>query len=146
MKYQIKIAGQNFEVEITDLYTRPIMVLVDGETVEVWPHESVQATSAPAPTAPSPLPALKLTTATMPSISTSGNNANQVLAPIPGVIVSINVQPGTTVVYGQELCVLEAMKMKNAIRATRPGRIDAVHIAVGQQVKHHDVLMDYAVS
>jgi biotin carboxyl carrier protein len=48
------------------------------------------------------------------------------------------------VVAGQELCVLEAMKMKNTIRASRDGEISKVHITVGQHVKHHDILVEYA--
>lgn len=144
MKYQIKIGEQTFEVEITDLYARPIVAVVDGERIEVWPHETV-APPAPSAATTTAVPA-KLATATMPSISATSSNANQVLAPIPGVIVSIAVQPGATVVYGQELCVLEAMKMKNAIRATRAGRIENIYVQVGQQVKHHDALMDYAAS
>ncbi len=66
-----------------------------------------------------------------------------VRAPIPGVIVSVAVQPGQAVTVGQELCVLEAMKMKNVIRAPRAGVIAAVRVAVGQTVKHKDVLVEY---
>jgi biotin carboxyl carrier protein len=65
------------------------------------------------------------------------------VAPLPGVVASIAVHPGTVTSIGQELCVLEAMKMKNAIRAGRAGRIAAVHISVGQHVRHNDPLVDY---
>jgi biotin carboxyl carrier protein len=40
--------------------------------------------------------------------------------------------------------VLEAMKMKNAIRAPRDGQIAVVRAALGQHVKHHEILMEYA--
>jgi biotin carboxyl carrier protein len=66
----------------------------------------------------------------------------QVLAPIPGVIDSIAVQPGDGVVRGQELLVLEAMKMKNVIRATRAGTVAAVHVTARQHVKHGDPLVE----
>ncbi len=69
---------------------------------------------------------------------------NVVRAPIPGVIISIAVQPGDTVEVGQELCVLEAMKMKNAIRAPRAGTIGKVLAAVGEHVQHHDLLIEFA--
>jgi biotin carboxyl carrier protein len=45
---------------------------------------------------------------------------------------------------GDELCTLEAMKMKNVIRAPRAGTIASVKVAVGQHVKHHDVLVEYS--
>ena len=65
-------------------------------------------------------------------------------APIPGVIVSIAVKPGDAVEVGQELCVLEAMKMKNAIRAPRAGTIGKILAAMGEHVQHHDLLIEYA--
>jgi biotin carboxyl carrier protein len=67
-----------------------------------------------------------------------------VRAPIPGVIVALSVQPGVAVTFGQELCVLEAMKMENMIRAPRAGTIAAVRVTVGQHVKRQDVLVEYA--
>lgn len=70
--------------------------------------------------------------------------AKTVLAPLPGVIVAIHVKPGTEVAHGQELCIIEAMKMKNVIRATRSGTIAAINVTLNQHVKHHDVLMEFA--
>jgi biotin carboxyl carrier protein len=72
-----------------------------------------------------------------------GSALEAVRAPIPGVIVSLAIEPGTTVSTGQELCVLEAMKMKNSIRAARAGQIAAIHVTPGQAVKHRDVLMEF---
>ncbi len=147
MKYQIKIEGQNFEVEIDDLHARPVMVLVNGDPVEVWPQNSAPTTAPAADD--SKKPALNTppnNNTVVPPASAPANNTKQVLSPIPGVIVSIGIQPGMEVTYGQELCVLEAMKMKNAIRATRAGRIETIFVTVGQQVNHHDVLMEYAAS
>lgn len=141
MKLQVTIDGQVFEVEIQDLHTRPIVAVVDGEPVEVWPQEVV---SQAAPTLSSPVkPKAELSLRTKVTAS-SGNNQNIVYAPIPGVLVSIAVQPGAEVIQGQELCIIEAMKMKNAIRATRAGRISAVLVSAGQQVKHRDILMEYS--
>jgi biotin carboxyl carrier protein len=47
------------------------------------------------------------------------------------------------VAYGQQLCVLEAMKMKNSIRAGRAGVIDRVLVAVGEQVSQNQALMTF---
>ncbi len=138
-----------FEVEVGDLYARPITVLVDGEAFEVWPEESMLAAlspaAAPAPTAAAPRPgtgALRPVSTKTPAVP-GRDRSRIVAAPIPGVIVSIAVQPGDAVTAGQELCVLEAMKMKNVIRAARAGEIAVVHVAVGQHVKHHDPLIEY---
>jgi biotin carboxyl carrier protein len=72
------------------------------------------------------------------------DKTKSVLAPIPGVILSIAVKPGDAVVFGQELCVLEAMKMKNQIRANRAGKIAELRVAPGEQVRHSQVLFEYA--
>lgn len=72
--------------------------------------------------------------------------SNTVVAPIPGLIFLIKVQEGETVIPGQELCVLEAMKMKNVIRAPRAGQIASVKVSNGQQVAEGDVLVEFSKS
>lgn len=147
MKYQIKIDDRIFEVEIGNLQSRPIIAVVDGEPIEVWPQDD-QKSPSPYPTASKHEDSKPLPKAVNDSSKRAADaaKANSVYAPIPGVIVSIAINPGDAVVYGQELCILEAMKMKNAIRATRDGVINALYVSVGQQVKHHDILMDYEES
>ncbi len=146
---RVTVEGQTFDVEIVDLHARPVLAIVDGETFEVWP-ESRAVHPVPAgdrsvdQAPPAPIPPA------VPAVQPGGNGAqavpklNAVYAPIPGVIRSIAVKPGSVVKFGQELCVLEAMKMNNVIRASREGRIAAVHVAVGEHVRHHAILMEYA--
>jgi biotin carboxyl carrier protein len=64
-------------------------------------------------------------------------------APIPGVILSVAIREGSEVTIGQDLCTLEAMKMKNSIRSPRKGVIASVHVSAGQAVQHHDILMEF---
>ncbi len=45
--------------------------------------------------------------------------------------------------YGQELCVLEAMKMKNIIRAGKAGVIHKILVSTGDQVSQSQTLMEY---
>jgi biotin carboxyl carrier protein len=63
-------------------------------------------------------------------------------APLPGKIVEILVGAGDTVERGQTLGVLEAMKMQNAVCATRAGRVRAVHVNVGDEVTHGQALFE----
>ncbi len=138
MKMRVKIEDKSFEVEIEDLQSRPILATVEGETLEVWPEEASQAageTSAPV-SLPSPQ-------AEAAGVAGKPSNANAVLAPIPGTIVAVLVKEGDQVKYGQEMVTLEAMKMKNAIRATRSAKIAAVRVGVGDQVRHSQVLLEY---
>ena len=143
MKLRVKINDKTFDVEVGDLQARPIQAIVDGETFEIFPEESEVAAppvaAAPAaakPTVPQPAAPAK------PALEV--NAAKAVLAPLPGVILSIAVKVGDTVKPGQELCVLEAMKMRNPIRAGRNGTIAAIHIHVGDTVRHSSPLMEYS--
>lgn len=54
------------------------------------------------------------------------DTAKMVMSPMPGAIVSIAVQVGQTVVDGQDLCVIEAMKMQNLIKSQREGKIKSI--------------------
>lgn len=77
-------------------------------------------------------------------MSSSSLAGNVVKAPIPGVVIAVLVKPGQNVKVGQELITIEAMKMKNAIRATRDGEVALVHVEVGQTVPHSQPLITFA--
>lgn len=142
MKLNVTVEGKTYTVEIDDLNARPVVATVDGESVEVYPEEA----SGPAPQASasalSSAAAAAAPAAPVQAAAPTGG-AKMVNAPIPGTIVSISVKPGDSVTHGQELCALEAMKMKNAIRATRPGKIAAVHVTVGTQVRQGAPLVEF---
>jgi biotin carboxyl carrier protein len=62
---------------------------------------------------------------------------------MPGDILDIQVAPGDQVQVGDQICSLEAMKMKSAIRSARAGTIAAVEVSDGQAVAHGDVLVRF---
>lgn len=64
-------------------------------------------------------------------------------APMPGVVLSVEVAPGRAVTRGDTLVVLEAMKMKNDLKAQRDGIVARIHVAAGDQVKHGDPLLEF---
>lgn len=63
-------------------------------------------------------------------------------APMPGLIVRINVQAGDTVQAGQGLVVMEAMKMENELRATAAGKVKAVIVTPGTAVEKGALLIE----
>ena len=79
---------------------------------------------APVPTTPAPS-ATKLVT-----------DAGKVNAPLPGNVLSIAVKTGDSVLKGDELCVIEAMKMANIIRSQRDCIIQEVLVSVGDIVPY----------
>jgi 3-methylcrotonyl-CoA carboxylase alpha subunit len=62
--------------------------------------------------------------------------------PMPGKVIKVAVAPGAQVVKGDELVVVEAMKMENAIRAPRDGRVKSVAARVGDLVSPGLVLVE----
>lgn len=64
-----------------------------------------------------------------------------VRAIIPGRIAAVNVASGDAVAAGQQLLVLEAMKMLNELRSPREGTVDRIAVAVGETVEVGDLLL-----
>lgn len=65
-------------------------------------------------------------------------------APVPGTVVAIEIEAGQSVVEGQTLLVLEAMKMEHRIIAAADGEVAEVLVAVGDSVDAHQVLVTMA--
>ncbi len=63
---------------------------------------------------------------------------------MPGTILTVDVKVGQTVESGQAVCVLEAMKMKNPIRANQGGVVAEVAAQSGQSVAYGDLLVRLA--
>ena len=69
---------------------------------------------------------------------------NQVIAPMPGRIVLVKAQAGDAVEQGQELLVMEAMKMELALKAPRAGTIESINATQGEFVEADAVLVRFA--
>lgn len=63
---------------------------------------------------------------------------------IPGTVVEILVKPGDTVKEGDDLVILEAMKMKNRLKSHTDGKVVAVNVAPGDRVTKGAVLVEIA--
>jgi 3-methylcrotonyl-CoA carboxylase alpha subunit len=63
-------------------------------------------------------------------------------APMPGKVIEVKVAAGDTVSKGDELLVVEAMKMENAVRAPRDGRVKTVSARVGEMVSPGTILVE----
>jgi len=149
VKIKVRVDNQDFEVEVGDLDTNPIVAVVEGERFEVWAEEaptpaiapSAQAAAVAAEPAPArahaPVPVWKpRQTDVLPG------QENALVAPIPGLIAEVMVKEGDTVVYGQHLVTLEAMKMLNPLRSSRAGTVKKVYVAQGQVVKSREALIE----
>ena len=66
------------------------------------------------------------------------------VAPMPGMIIRVNVAEGDTVKAGQGLVVMEAMKMENELRATADGKVKAIRVGAGAAVEKGALLIEMA--
>jgi propionyl-CoA carboxylase alpha chain len=71
------------------------------------------------------------------------DTSDSVLSPMPGTLISYAVQEGDEVQAGQELCIVEAMKMQNIIRSPRVGRIASCKVDVGSSLKSDEIIMEF---
>ena len=124
MKYVVTLNGKNYEVEV-------------NETEAVVTNVS-DAVYAPAPVAAPAAPVAEAAPAAPQAVSAQGTN---IVAPMPGSIVNINVSVGQTVKAGDVLIILEAMKMENDITAPCDGVVKQVVTTKGSTVNTDDVLL-----
>lgn len=144
MKYTLVIEDHTYQVEIGNLHTNPIITWVNGSMIEVYTEPKTDRAISSGEARPAPPVSPKPPPTSSAQVSDSDLDHLTIRSPIPGTIISIAVKPGDEVEAGQELCVLEAMKMKNMIRAPRTGTIATVQVSAGQSVQHRDLLMEYA--
>jgi biotin carboxyl carrier protein len=72
---------------------------------------------------------------------TAGSGRTELRAVIPGRILSVSVAPGDAVTAGQQVMVIEAMKMQNELRAPRDGVVGRVDAGPGRTVELGDLLL-----
>jgi len=65
-----------------------------------------------------------------------------VRAPMPGLVVKVEVEEGDLVEAGTGLLIVEAMKMENELSAEVPARVGVIHVSAGQAVEKGQLLMD----
>lgn len=130
--YRFKINGNEYNVEINSVEGSNASVTVNGTPYQVELENAPAAPVQAVPAAPAAAaPAQAAPAAAKPAASGAGK---AVTSPLPGVIIAIKVNVGDTVKAGQEVAVLEAMKMENSIEATHDGTVTAVHVAKGDSI------------
>ncbi|MBO5107301.1 MAG: acetyl-CoA carboxylase biotin carboxyl carrier protein subunit [Bacteroidales bacterium] len=133
--YKFKINGNEYNVAINSVEGTNASVTVNGTDYQVElenaPAAPVQAAPATAPAAAPAQAAPAAPAAPKPAASGAGK---AVTSPLPGVIIAVKVNVGDSVKAGQEVAVLEAMKMENSIEAEHDGTVTAIHVAKGDSV------------
>ena len=138
---RVKVGDKWYTVQVEDLSTSPVRVTVEGETYYVEVEGRPTATPADRQASGYRQPRAAPGQAQARTPVPKGSD-NLIRSPMPGKVVSVNVKPGESVAQGQEVCVVEAMKMEQVISAPRDGVIKAVHAKPMQQVGQDDALVE----
>ena len=152
-KYQYKVKGVDYEVEIAQVEGKIATVNVNGIPFEIEMQKPINAAKHPAlasaraqspvvapvaaPAAPAAKPAPQ--PAAQPAAPAGAGNALK--APLPGTIIDVKVQVGQQVNVGDTVVVLEAMKMQNNIESEYAGQVTSVLVKQGDTVMEGAVLL-----
>ena len=129
---RIKIGEKWYTVEVDNLEYSPITVKVDGESFEFEiPDLPLKSNQEPAEPESS---------VDMPE-NTSNNSV--INSPIAGKILAIKIKPGSSVKSGDELCIIEAMKMEQSIRAHGEAKVKKIFVKPMDQVNTNDPLIEF---
>ena len=150
-KYQYKVQGVDYNVEIEEVSGNLAKVNVNGIPFEVelqQPINAAQAITRPKVSAPKSAPAAApaaapsvAAPAAAPAATPVAGNGTSVKSPLPGTITAVNVKVGDKVNNGDTVVVLEAMKMQNNIEAETTGTITSVAVSAGDSVMEGSVLV-----
>ena len=144
---KVQVGNRWFTVEITDINSEWIKTKVDGDIIEINitelektdPALQEQAKNKPAPIskAVDPKPEVKTT------VDTASGETKELKSPMPGTIISINIKVGDSIQLGDDIYILEAMKMQQTIRSEEAGIINSIEVESGQQVLDGDTIMTF---
>ena len=127
-KYHVLKEGRSFDVEVVSnsFYDRSYLIKVKNKTYEVVLKNE-----------------LDLQIAEMGFSLGSTKNISNIMAPMPGLILDINVVVGELVAEDAPLLILEAMKMENVITSPREGVIKSITVKKGDTVDKKQLLISY---
>ena len=137
MKYQVKVDGKVFEVEVEkvgggygsltpgSLTAAPVAAPVAPAAPAPQQAAPAQQQAAPAQQQAAPAPA--------PAAAPAAGGAGDVVSPMPGTVLKLNVNNGDTVASGDVILILEAMKMENEIVAPCAGKV-TLKVTAGETV------------
>ena len=137
-KYKFTIRGNDYDVHLKDIEDNIAELDVNGTVYEVVIHGEVKTSKTPK--------LIRKPVEQLPGEGqirkTESGGKHKVTSPLPGTILKINVRIGDMVTEGQNVIVMEAMKMENQIQTTKGGEVTAIKVSVGDSVLQDDVLIE----
>ncbi|MGQ8335268.1 acetyl-CoA carboxylase biotin carboxyl carrier protein [Sunxiuqinia sp. A32] len=136
-KFKFTISGDEYDVHLQDIEENIATIEVNGTKYEVEVKREIKASKTPK--------LVRKPVVQQPGegqIKKSQSSGVAIKAPLPGTILKINVAVGDEVKEGQNLLVMEAMKMENQVLAEKAGQVSAIKVKEGDAVLQDDVLIE----
>lgn len=128
-RFKISVDGQAYDVTVEEVLTGPGNLYPDRGTMTAAPVNPDSSTAL----APTPVNA-----------AARAAGPGDVVSPLAGVVVSVDVALGSTVTEGARVVTLEAMKTKTVVTAGRAGTVNAIAVAPGDPVEAGQPLLTIA--
>lgn len=125
-EYHLLYKNQSFRIEIREEQNKQYTVKINGKIANIEVKDKLDLL----------LEKLGLDTG-------DAGKLQSIKAPMPGLIVEIKVKPGDEVQKGDQLLILEAMKMENIIKSPGEGVVKAVNVKQGDGVEKNQVLIQF---
>ena len=147
--FNVFVDGEYFEVGVDEVGGSPLISYIQQMPVQMPMMPTMPAMAqaparktAPRPEAPAPAaqPAAVEAPKAVETAKAAPEAGTPLKAPMPGMIVSYKKQVGDSVMEGETVVILEAMKMENALPAPVSGTVKALHYKSGDSVAKNDVL------
>ena len=128
---KITVEGKVYDVVVDDV--------TEDDAISFYPPPDLTSQVTRSAASPGPDPAPNPTSNPAPNLAQGTPpptmaGANDKLAPMGGLVLEVSVKEGDKVAAGDQLVLLEAMKMKQAITAHRDGTVSKIHVTAGQAV------------
>ena len=136
-KFEFTIKGNKYGVHIKEMEDNVAQIEVNGTAYSVELHQEVKTSKTPR--------LVRKDVAKKPgegTIKKTAGGSITLKAPLPGSIFKILVAVGDEVKKGDNMVIMEAMKMENEIKAEKDGVVKAIKVNLGDAVLQGDVLIE----
>ncbi|MEX2599595.1 MAG: biotin/lipoyl-containing protein [Dehalococcoidia bacterium] len=127
-RLRVRVNGDWYNIEVGDVYQSPVEVVVDGESYEV----ELGTAEAGAPPHARARQQRKVEQPGLRGITQGDDRV--IRSPLPGKVITVSVTKGQTLEAGDEICMLESMKMEQIVRMAQGGVVKNVKIKKDQSV------------
>jgi biotin carboxyl carrier protein len=155
-EYVLTINQKEYRAEVSEINAEYALIQVNGREFRVdlqqlalsklMPVAAMAETRAASPAAPPAIGVAPAPAAPLAPVSAVGDASSIVKAPLPGLIIDVKVREGEKVKAGQNIVVMEAMKMENQIQATTDGTVKKILVKKGDNVAEGNALVEIARS